>query len=99
MLNISGTPERIIHPGSNPTVKATPLPINRPGYIPVLDGVEMDVVHVFFEIRLVLNCVFPELWLPHTAATIAVTSFGNSLLLPTGFQPTLRELLLNPTPA
>jgi hypothetical protein len=49
-------------------MEARPRPIARPRDMAVLDGVEMDVVEVRFEIGFIANRMFPKAALPDTAA-------------------------------
>ncbi len=52
-------------------MKARPRPILVFVYIPVLHGIEVDVIAMLAPILLVTNAMFPIAWLPNTTFVMA----------------------------
>src|SRR5438477_6144565 len=97
-LGITTTPVLGVEPLSNPVVEGRPRPLLRGPRVAVLHRVVVDVVRVPLEVILVPDQVLPEAGLEDAALALVLSTRRDRLLGLPPSEPSLGELLLDPSP-
>jgi hypothetical protein len=66
-------------------------PIRNARYVPVLDGIEMNVIHMAFEVGIVSDCMFPKATLPDSFFTFDNLAGGSRFVLKAARKATLYQ--------
>ena len=72
------------------------FPVLRSVNVLVFDWVPVDVVEVAIEIVVIFDHVFPESWLPDSAAAFVLFALRNSIFMAARFQPSFCKFFFDP---